>query len=106
MSFLSVLYDSWWFTGEGMHATFDRLGRELGFDWEHRPTMDQLSAAVDILLAQREDAIVFIEEFSCMRKDPKRRGRRQLTGGERRLLEQGLSAVQEEWASSVGVPIE
>jgi len=89
-----------------MHKTFDRLGRELGFDWEDRPSMDQLTAAVDILLAHREDALVFIKKFSYMRKDPKRQGRRQLTERERRLLEEGLSAVQEKWASSVGVPVD
>jgi len=89
-----------------MHKTFDRLGRELGFDWEDRPSMDQLTAAVDILLAHREDALVFIKKFSYMRKDPKRQGRRQLTEREGRLLEEGLSAVQEKWASSVGVPVD
>jgi hypothetical protein len=104
MSFLYVLWIAGWWTGEGMHATFDRLGRHLGFGWERRPSMEQLTAAVDILLAQRELAIAPVQVFARQRKEAKRQGRRQPTRAEHRLVQECLAVVNRHWVSTVGGP--
>ena len=106
MSFLDVLYMTWWWTGEGMNATFDRLGRHLGFDWEHRPSMQQMSAAVVMLLAHRDLAIASTEAFVRQRTEAKRCGQRQPTPAENRHFEERLAVVRNHWALSVGVPTE
>src|SRR5688500_18999406 len=102
MSFLDVLWMASWMTGEGMHATFDRLGRHLGFDWKRRPSARQMTAAVGLLLAQRELALASIQVLSRHRREAKRQGRRQPSLAERRLMEERLAAVHDHWATTVG----
>ena len=43
-----------WHTGQKFHATYARLGRNLGFDWVRKPVGAQMNAALDILRIERE----------------------------------------------------
>lgn len=65
-----------WLTGQRFHATHRRLGVHLGFDWEHKPSGDQMEAALNILDLERERVKRKRARFAAARRAEKHAGRR------------------------------
>ena len=66
-----------WFTGQKFHRTYARLGAQLGFNWEKKPTGAQMELALDVLHRERERVKAKLVLFAELRKKEKREGRRQ-----------------------------
>jgi hypothetical protein len=66
-----------WLTGQSWSRTYARLGARLGFDWDRKPSGEQMQAALDALRLERERVKARRQEFRHERRAEKRRGRRQ-----------------------------
>jgi hypothetical protein len=66
-----------WLTGEKFHRTYRRLGARFGFDWEGKPTGDQMELALDVLSREREHLKARLARFAELRRKEKRAGQRQ-----------------------------
>jgi hypothetical protein len=85
-SFLACAYQLGRWNGEGMRKTYERVGRQLGFSWEERPTTCQLEAAIDILRAEWIVLMKRHDDWVQARRRAKALGRRQLSKVERSEL--------------------
>ena len=62
-----------------MHRTFERAGRQFGFDWEKHPTMPQLEDATRQLQADWAFVMGVYDQFITERRKAKAAGRRPLS---------------------------
>lgn len=69
-----------------MHGTYERVGRELGFDWENRPSPGQLEQAAEMLHRDWVAVMKRHDYWVLARRERKAMGRRQLSKAERAEL--------------------
>ena len=67
-----------WLTGQGWQATYTRLGAHLGFDWERKPSGQQMTVALHVLELERERVKMRLDLYRSLRRQEKRQGRRQV----------------------------
>jgi hypothetical protein len=74
-------------TGESFHGTFERLGRVGGFGWANKPSDEQITAAVEVLIRERASFLDLSRSFAADRRTQKReRAQRQASKAQLRNL--------------------
>ena len=81
-SFLWCIEHYCWLTRQSFQATYLRLGRKYGFDWNQKPDERQLRRAAAYLKDDRTEFLVKLDEFIARRREAKGRGQRRPTKAE------------------------